>query len=368
MISNDELRYMLALQRAPNLGDTSARKIVSHVGTAKGVFKEKRHKLLKISGIGSFKLKDLEEKYLLDEAERELDFIHRNQISVVTFKEDHYPERLRHCADAPLVLFYRGELPKPEQRILSIVGTRTITSYGRSVCEQLIDELSALNPVIVSGFAYGVDITAHMAAVNMRLTTIACLAHGFDQWYPRSHAKYVDQILEQGCFISEFWSDDAFDRSNFLRRNRIIAGISEATIVIESAEKGGSLVTADIANSYNREVFAIPGRIGDLKSKGCNDLIRSQQAHLVTSAADIVYMLNWSLEQIETKPRQKQLFVELNPDEQHLFDFLQEKDDVHLDTIALACNMPTFTVASLLLQMELKGIIRPLPGKRFEAV
>lgn len=368
MISKHELRYLLALQRAPNLGDTSAKKLLHCIGSAEGIFREKRGNLLKVDGIGAHRIKDLHEKALLDAAEAELSFIEKEKISWSYFEDDSYPERLKHCLDGPILFFYKGNLRLQNQKVLSIVGTRNITTYGRSFCEQLVEELAVVNPVIVSGFAYGVDITAHTSAMSNGLQTVACLAHGFDQIYPKTHGKYEKEVLLNGGFITEFWSDDPFDRNNFLKRNRIIAGISEATVVIESAEKGGSLVTADIANSYNREVFAVPGRANDLQSQGCNDLIRTQQAHLITSAADIIYMLNWSPDSEVNRTQQKQLFVELDDEEKTIYRFLKERERELLDSIALECNMPTFKVASLLLTMELKGVVRPLPGKMFELI
>lgn len=200
------------------------------------------------------------------------------------------------------------------------------------------------------------------------LQTVGCLAHGLNQIYPKNHKKYVTNLEENGGFITEFWSNDPFDRNNFLKRNRIIAGLSEATIVIESAEKGGSLVTADIANSYNRDVFAVPGRATDPQSQGCNNLIKSNQAHLLNSAEDLIYMLGWELEETNKKPQQKQLFVELTEEEQRVFTYLETKQKELLDTIALECRFPTFKVATLLLNLELKGLVRPLPGKLFEAI
>ena len=212
------------------------------------------------------------------------------------------------------------------------------------------------------------DITAHKTAIKNGLQTVACLAHGMNLIYPKMHKKYMDNVMDNGGFISEFWSSDAFDKSNFLKRNRIIAGISQATIVIESAFKGGSLVTADIANSYNRDVFALPGRATDLQSQGCNNLIKSQQANVITSAADLIYMLGWELEEKNRKLLQTQLFIELSEEEKVVFNYLKviTKDD--LDNIALNCSMPTYKLASILLDMELKEIIRPLPGKLFELI
>lgn len=368
MLSKNELRYTLALQRVPNLGDTSAKKLLQYVGSAEGIFKEKKNNLLKIDGIGALKVKDLCESNLLEEAEDELQYIVTNDISYSYFKDKTYPEKLKHCVDGPILYFHRGNIDLQNRKIISIVGTRKVTSYGSDFCEKLIEELAPVNPVIVSGFAYGVDITAHKAAIESGLQTIACLAHGLNQIYPKPHKRYVLKVEENGGFISEFWSSDIFDRNNFLKRNRIIAGMSEATIVIESAEKGGSLVTSDIANSYNREVFAVPGRTSDHHSKGCNNLIKTQQARLLTCAADIIYMLGWKLEDSLINPQQTKLFVVLSEEEKVVFRYLKEKDKEPLDSIALACKIPTFKVISILLSMELKGMVRPLPGKLFQLI
>ncbi|HBC03707.1 MAG TPA: DNA-processing protein DprA [Aequorivita sp.] len=367
MLSKDELRYTLALQRIPNLGDISAKKLLRKMSSAEAVFKEKKSNLAKIDGIGLLRLKDINLGKQLEEADAELNFIEENNIEYSYFKDKTYPEKLKHCLDGPILFFHRGNIDLVGKKIISIVGTRKITSYGNAFCESLIEEIAPLNPVIVSGLAYGVDICAHKAAIDNNLQNIACLAHGLNQIYPKSHKKYIQKIEENGGFITEFWSSDVFDRNNFLKRNRIIAGLSEATIVIESAEKGGSLVTADIANSYNREVFAVPGRATDSQSRGCNNLIKQQKAQLLTSAADIIYMLGWELEKTQ-KPKQTQLFVELDEDEKAVFRFLKEKEKELLDIIALECNIPAYKAASVLMNMEIKGVVRPLPGKLFQLV
>jgi DNA processing protein len=366
MLSEQELRYMLALQRVPNLGDTSAKKLLHHAGSAEGVFKEKKATLLKIDGIGGFKLKSLDDKQWLSEADEELRFIEENDIDVTYFKDKNYPERLKHCLDGPILFFQVGNIDLAGKKIISIVGTRKVTSYGVHFCEKLIEELAPLNPIIVSGFAYGVDITAHKAAIANNLQTIGCFAHGLNQVYPKVHKKYVAQVAAHGGFISEFWSTDAINPVNFLKRNRIIAGMSEATIVIESADKGGSLVTADIANSYSREVFAVPGRAFDSQSQGCNTLIKSNQAHLCTGAEDIIFHLGWKVE--DKKPQQTSLFVALTAEEKVVFNYLKGKDKELLDIIAIECQIPTHKAATVLLNMELKGVIRPLPGKLFQLV
>lgn len=368
MLSNNELLHVLALQRVPNLGDTSAKKLLRAVGSAEGIFLEKKSRLLKIDGIGSLKLKGLSRQQLLPEAEAELRYLNDHNIDHSYFLSKSYPERLKQCIDAPILFFMRGNIDIQNKRIISIVGTRKATRQGVAFCEQFLSELAPLNPVVVSGFAFGVDIAAQTAAMEQGLQTIGCLAHGLNQIYPRQHKKYVSKVESNGGFITEFWSDDSFDRNNFLKRNRIIAGISEATIVIESAEKGGSLVTADIANSYHRDVFAVPGRPTDRQSLGCNNLIKSQQAHLLSSAADLVYMLGWELKDKTPLAVQKQLFTDLSEEETEISDYLSGKEREHLDRIALDCKIPTFKVASILLQLELKGIIRPLPGKWFQRI
>jgi DNA processing protein len=366
-MNETELLYTLALQKVANVGDVIARKLILHCRSAEAVFKEKKHKLLKIDGIGKAIVDNLENHHYFSAAEKELTFILQHRINPIYFLEENYPKNLKHCFDAPILLFSRGNINIAHKKIISIVGTRQITSHGIAFCEKLIEDIAPVNPVIVSGFAYGADITAHQAALKHRLQTIGCLAHGLNQIYPREHRKYAPQVEENGGFITDFWSDSNPDRENFLKRNRIIAGISEATIVIESAEKGGSLITADIANSYHREVFAVPGRTSDRYSAGCHNLIKQQKAHLLTSAADLIYILGWTLEE-KPKTIQKQLFIALNDTEKHIYTFLQKNDKELLDTIALECRLPIHKSAAALLNMELKGVVRPLPGKRFEIV
>ncbi|WP_417884658.1 DNA-processing protein DprA [Zunongwangia sp.] len=367
-MEKSELLCVLALQHAPNLGSKTAKKLLAKFGSAAAIFKEKKENLLKIDGIGNTRVQGLFEKNNFKEAERELQFIEKEGIKAQYFLDSDYPERLQHCSDAPILLFSKGKINLDNPKIISVVGTRKITNSGRAFTEKFIEELSVVNPIIVSGFAYGVDIVAQRAAVANNLQTIGCLAHGLNQIYPKTHTKYADSVLENGGFITDFWSTDKFDRNNFLKRNRIIAGLSEATVVIESAEKGGSLVTADIANSYNREVFAVPGRPTDLLSKGCNNLIKTNKAHLLTSTADLVYMLNWKLKEEQPKPIQQKLFVSIEGEDEVIYTFLKENGKSLLDTIAFSNDFPTYKVASILLNLELKGLVKPLPGKLFEAI
>lgn len=364
-MKEEKLLAVLRLQKCKAIGDILAKKLIVNVGDVEQVFKEKAAILSKINGIGSHALKHLFDVENLKSAEVELQYIQKNNIEYSYFLEDDYPKNLHNCIDSPILLFKDGNLDFTNQKIISIVGTRNVSSYGRTFCNQLIDELKEYNPIIVSGFAYGVDICAHKAAIQNNLQTIAVLAHGFEQIYPKVHKKYIHQVNENGGFLTEFWSEEQPLRENFLKRNRIVAGISKATIIIESAEKGGSLVTADIANSYNRDVFAVPGRTTDIYSKGCNNLIKNNKAHLLNSASDMVTMLNWDLQE-KSIPIQKQLFVELDENEQKIYDVLHEKGAQLLDVISLECNLPIFQLSSILLQMELKGVLKPLPGKMFE--
>lgn len=362
-----EVLHLLALQNIEGVGDITAKKLLNHCGSAEEIFKAKSSQLAAISGIGKKTIESIHNQKVFKEAEKELEFIKKEDIKVLFYKDDEYPERLKHCIDGPLLLFTSGHINLQQKKIISIVGTRQVTPHGVDFCKKLIADLAPLDPIIVSGFAYGVDIVAHQAAMENDLQTIGVLAHGLNQIYPKTHKKYMSKMERNGGFMTDFWSTSNPDKENFIKRNRIVAGISEATIVIESADKGGSLVTATMANDYNREVFAVPGRATDKYSQGCNTLIKTQKANLLTSAADLIYNLNWDIVKKE-KSIQKQLFVSLEPEEQNLFDFLKTNGKEHIDIIALESNIPVFKLSSLLLNMELKGVVRLLPGKVFEII
>ena len=367
-MNDTELLHLLALLKIEGVGDIVAKKLLNHCGSAEKIFKTKASILSSIDGVGDVLIKNLKDKSVFKLAESELKFIQDNAIQLWHYQDENYPNRLKQCIDAPVLLFASGSMNLNQKKIISIVGTREITSQGTEFCRKLIEDLAPLNPTIVSGFAYGVDITAHKAAMDNNLQTIGVIAHGLNQVYPKVHKKYVAKMEENGGFLTEFWSTSNPEKENFVKRNRIVAGMSEATIVIESAEKGGSLITANLANDYNRDVFAVPGRTTDKFSQGCNNLIKTQRANLLTSAADLIYILNWELHQKEEKVIQKKLFISLDDDEQKIYDYLQPKGKQELDTIALECGFPVFRISSILVNMELKGIIRPLPGKKFEVV
>ena len=363
-----ELVALLTLQKAKGVGDIIAKKLIAHCGSAENVFAEKKSVLEKINGIGSITIKNLFDKENRIVAEREFDFIQKKKISSVSFQDENYPFKLKQCIDAPILLFQDGNINLENPRIISIVGTRKMTLYGRDFINQFIEELTPYNPIIVSGFAYGVDITAQKAAIKNKLQTIGVLAHGLETIYPKTHKKYIHQVNENGGFYTEFWHDEEPLREHFLKRNRIVAGISEATIIVESAEKGGSLVTAEIANSYSREVFAVPGKTTDILSKGCNNLIKRNKAGILTNANDLIEMLNWDIDKEKYKSVQKQLFVDLDTEEQQVYDYLLNTGKMYMDSIALDNNIPVYRLATILFNMEMKGVVRPLQGKLFEVI
>ena len=366
-MKEEKLLAILRLQKCKAVGDILSKKLIVNVGDVTQIFKEKAAHLAKINGIGKHVLKHLFDKENVKLATQELKYIKENKIAYSYFLAADYPTHLQHCIDSPILLFKDGNIDLSNNKIISIVGTRNMSSYGRDFCNKLIEDLAQYNPIIVSGFAYGVDICAHKAAIKNKLQTIAVLAHGLEEIYPKVHKKYIHQVNENGGFLTEFWHKEAPLRENFLKRNRIVAGISKATIIIESATKGGSLVTADIANSYDKDVFAVPGRTTDIFSKGCNNLIKNNQAFLLNSAEEIVKILNWDLNE-KPKVIQQQLFLELNKNEQKIYELLHDKGAQLLDIISLECNIPMYQLAPILLQMELKGISKPLPGKMFELV
>lgn len=366
-MSEENLYNLLALMKVEGVGDIMAKKLLTHFENAEAVLNAKSSQLAAIDGVGTMLLKNLKDKSIFDKAKQELEYIKNNEIDVLYFQDESYPDRLKHCIDGPVLLFSSGTINLKNRKVISIVGTRQVTSYGTEFCRKLIEDLAPLDPIIVSGFAYGVDIVAHQLAMDYNLQTIGVLAHGLNQTYPKTHKKYVARVEQNGGFLTEFWSTSNPEKENFVRRNRIVAGMSEATIVIESADRGGSLITANMANDYNRDVFAVPGRTSDKYSQGCNNLIKAQKANLLTSAADLIYILNWNIKE-KPKPVQKQLFVTLDADEQKVYDYLLKTGKELMDIIALQCDFPIYRISGLLLNMELKGVIRPLPGKLFEAI
>lgn len=361
---DENLKYKIAISLIPHIGDMRAKRLISYCGSAEAVFSEKKAALEKIPGIGEANAKAVLTQKVFDRVEQEIKFIEKNKITPLFYLDKEYPKRLTHCEDSPVLLYFKGKANLNSEKIISIIGTREATDYGKQLCEKLIADLAPYNPIIVSGLAYGIDICAHKAAMDNNLTTVCGLGHGLDKIYPAVHRTYAEKMLENGGWLSDFTSGTTPDRENFPRRNRIVAGMSDATIVVESKVGGGSLITADIANSYNRDVFAFPGRINDECSVGCNNLIKQNKAALIQSAADIIYIMGWE-QKLKNAPIQKQLFVELKPEEEILVNLLKEKESVNVDDICLFAKMPMSKVSSLLLTLEFSGIVKSLPGKRY---
>lgn len=362
---NESLKYRIALTLIPNIGHRLAKRLISYCGSAEAVFKEKKSSLEKIPGIGSFSAKAVIDQNVFDRAEEEIKFIQKNNIHPVFYLDAEYPRRLTHCDDNPILLYFKGNANLNTEKVISIVGTREATDYGKELCQKLIADLAIHNVMVMSGLAYGIDICAHKAALDNKLSTICVLAHGLDKIYPGVHSSTAQKMLENGGWLTDFPSKTVPDRENFPSRNRIVAGISDATIVIESKVGGGSLITADIANSYNRDVFAFPGRIGDECSVGCNNLIKQNKAALIQSAADVIYIMGWEQVKGVKGPQQKQLFVQLNADEETVVNVLKEKEAINIDDLCLVCKLPMSKVSSLLLTLEFSGIVKSLPGKMY---
>lgn len=365
-MDHDDLFYNLALQKLPGIGSILSKRLIEHFGSASNVFRADSKALLKIPGLGDVLLKGFSDQAIFKMAEKEVAAMVKNNISVSYFEDATYPRLLKECVDGPTLLFSNKPIDWNNDKIINIVGTRQATSMGIAFCEKLIADLKDFNPIIVSGLAYGIDITAHLSALENDLQTVAILGHGLNQVYPSEHEKYVEKINEKGGLVSEFWMSDGIDRENFIKRNRIVAGVCSATIVIESGLRGGSMNTVRFANDYNRDVFAVPGRVTDSMSKGCNELIKTHRAQLLSSAKDIVAALNW--EQQKKKNIQPELFLELTDEERLVFDFLKQAQKELLDLIAIGCQLPVYKVSTILLNLELKGLIRPLPGKWFEII
>lgn len=369
-MGESELQYRIAIELIPKVGSITAKRLIAYCGSAEAVFRQSKKALLKIPGVGETIAAEVVNQNVLHLAEKEIEFIERYKIKALYFTDPEYPERLRQCEDGPVMLYVKthSSINFNSDKIISIVGTRKATAYGKQVCEAIVNGLAAKghNPIIVSGLAYGIDIVAHKSALKNNLQTVAVLGHGLDAIYPVAHRTVAKDMLEQGALITDFISGTPFDPNNFLRRNRIIAGISDATIVVESALEGGALVTADIANSYNRDVFAVPGNVTSTYSTGCNMLIKQNKAALVESADDIEFLLGWSsTSKTQTVKQYAINFDHFTNEEKKIINFLKGKGEETVDLIALGTGLPVSTVLSSLLNLEFSGVVSSKPGKVF---
>ncbi len=360
----EDLTYKIAITLLPGIGSVRTRAILAHLPSLEAFFKESEAALQRIPGIGNHLASRSLRKKVLEQAEKETVFVEKNHLRVFWFLDDDYPTRLKQCEDAPVLFYLQGSVAPEARKVLSVVGTRHATPYGIEHCNRIIEDLAASHPglLIVSGLAYGIDICAHKAALKHSLPTIAVLGHGLQMIYPASHRNVAREIVSQGALVTEYSTFHTPDKKNFIARNRIIAGLADATLVVESGEKGGALITADLANSYNRDVFALPGRTDDEWSKGCNRLIRKNMAALVENAADLAYFMGWEMQNSRKEAVQKELFLTLSNEEQLLLDILKEQKELSLDELAVLAGMPVSNTSALLLNLEFSGLVKSLPG------
>lgn len=365
-MNQDELYYGIALTLIPQIGDVLAKELLEHFQTAENIFKVPQKQLAKIPGIGLVRAKAIKEFKAFKRVEKELRFIEKYHITPLFYTDPEYPRRLKNCYDSPVILYFKGNTNLNASKIISVVGTRHYTEYGKEICEQIISDLSHEQILIVSGLAYGIDVIAHKAALKNNLDTVAVVAHGLDRLYPQVHYAVARKMLEHGGLLTDYMSETLPDKQNFPMRNRIVAGIADATLVIETGIRGGSLITAELANSYNRDVFAVPGRIGDTKSEGCHYLIRKNKAALVTGAKDIMEMMGWEASATPDPVIQKKIFTELNDKEKSIVDLLTGIKMMHIDNIQMQSQFSSSEIAAAILNLELQGIIRAMPGKMYK--
>lgn len=364
----DKLRYQLGLTLIDGIGDINAKALLAYCGDAEGVFKQKKAQLLKVPGIGEVHAKSIyESKHVLKKADEEIQFIDRYKIKPLFFTDADYPSRLKYCNDSPIMLYYKGNADLNAERIVAVVGSRKPSDYGRVMAEELIKGLKSYGVLVLSGLAYGIDVTAHKTALDNKLETVAVLAHGLDRIYPQTHGAIAKKMLEQGGLLTDFMSGTNPDAVNFPKRNRIVAGMCDALVVVESKRQGGSLITATIANSYNKDVFAFPGKAGDSLAEGCNGLIKHNKASLIENTEDLIYAMQWEPDKKTKQTKnQLQLQVSITEDEKRIIDVFLTKDKIHIDELSYKTNFSISKLAGLLLQMEFNNIIRSRPGKVYE--
>ncbi len=360
-----ERLYQLALTLVPNIGDVHAKILVNLFGNASSVFKAKKRELEKIEGIGRIRAQSIKDFTDFSLAEKEVDFIRKFSIQCFFLTDKDYPQRLLNCYDSPTMLFYKGKADLNTSKVVGIVGTRNNTEYGKSFTEKLVKELAIQNVLVVSGLAFGIDAIAHKAALKHGLPTVGVVGHGLDKIYPSENTALAkDMVRHQGGILTEFFSGTKPDKHNFPLRNRVVAGLCDATIVVETDIKGGSMITAKLADAYNRDVFAPPGRTTDKKSSGCNYLIKNNKAILLSEAAELIEVMGWTEKKPKAK-KQKEIFIELSADEKQIIQLLQEKESVHIDELNLKTSLSSSAVAAAILNLELQGVVGSMPGKMY---
>lgn len=368
-MKNKNLLYEIGLTLVKGIGPVITKQLVDNLIDISLLFTEQKHVLERISGLPRRLINEVRNPQILKRAEQEMLFLERANCEAFFLASKNYPQRLKDCPDAPVMLYYKGKTDLNALKIVSVVGTRNAGAYGKEVTNKLIEDLKKTYPdiLIVSGLAYGIDIAAHRSALKHGAKTVAVLAHGLDRIYPPIHRSVAVKMLEQGGLLTEFMSETNPDRPNFVRRNRIVAGMADCTVVVQSAEKGGALITADICSSYNRDLFAFPGRVGDEFSKGCNSLIKSRKAALITSAEDLMNEMNWIRKEVSTPANaiQRNIFPDVTEEEKDLLQFISRKGSVQLNSLSIELNLPVSRLSVMLFELEMKGLVRCKPGGLF---
>ncbi|MEL6944118.1 MAG: DNA-processing protein DprA, partial [Bacteroidota bacterium] len=354
-----DLLYKIAITKIPKVGAVIAKNLISYCGGVQAVFEAKKRELLRVPGIGEQIATSIVQQDVLNAAEQEITFMEKHNIRSFFYLDDDYPSRLKYYNDAPVMLYYRGTTDLNVQRMVAIVGTRKPSVHGIAICEELVENLKDYGVTIISGLAYGIDVTAHRKCLEQQMDTIGVMGSGLGFIYPAQHRQVAERMVAQGGLLTEYTHDLGPDREHFPARNRIIVGMCDALIVVETARKGGSMISANKALQYNKDVFAVPGRLRDNLSSGCNHLIRTNQAYLLQQASDIAEALNWDI-QNQRQSQQKSLFVELTTEERAIFEALKGKEHLGLDSLSYATKMSTSQLAGLLLDLEFRGLIRSL--------
>lgn len=365
---DNELVYKIALTKIPNIGNVHAKSLMQVFKEPAQIFKASKSYLEKIEGIGSVRANSIKTFKDFDICKKEIEFLEKHAIDSLFFTDEKYPKRLLNCYDSPVLLYYKGISNLNASKIISIVGTRNNSDYGKQICEKFIADLKLKDVIIASGLAYGIDTIAHKAALYNNIETIGVLAHGLDRIYPSANKQLAKEMIFKGGLLTEFTSGTNPDKQNFPNRNRITAGICDALIVIETSKKGGSLITAEIANDYNKDVFAYPGKATDVKSEGCNKLIQLNKAHLISHANDLLEMMQWNEAKTISKKIIPQLFYDFNEEETEIIEFFKQKTEWQIDELCIQSKMSNSKIAGVLLSLEMNGVIISLPGKIYRCL
>jgi DNA processing protein len=366
-VAASKLIHQIAITLIPGVGDVLAKNLISYCGGVEQVFKTKKAHLLRIPGVGEKIAQEVVNFKDFERAEKEVAFIEKHKVCTFFYSDPAYPARLKQLDDAPALLYYLGNADLNNAKIVGIVGTRKASEYGKACVERLVADLTEMGCLVLSGLAYGIDIYAHKAALKHQLPTVGVMAHGLDRIYPNQHTATAKKMIDNGGLLTEFMSETNPDRENFPKRNRIVAGLCDVLIVVETAERGGAMITAELANGYNKDVAAFPGRVNDEYSKGCNKLIKSNKATLITGVDDLYYLMGWNSQAPKPQPQQV-LMLNLSAEEAIIYNYIKTKNKVGIDEMAFELQIDSSNLSLQLLEMEFKGVIRTLPGKQYELV